>query len=199
MRLAHACWLLMVLPLSTPDLVVPGWKKVRADNVIVADGARGVGDVVWFAEPGFGFASQGLVTIADPTAPLPFHHYGAVRLIGVPRAEAASISESLEQSRSNRRFENVDLRPTWVATERLGGGFVSVPASDATHSILRRLRLTRGEGNRVDVHVVEEILLDSDGNPIGRWRTFATLFAVMAAIIVGLLGLRALRRPAASS
>jgi hypothetical protein len=65
---------------------------------------------------------------------------------------------------------------------------------------LRRLRLTRGEGNRVDVHVVEEILLDSDGNPIGRWRAFATLrVAVAAAIVVGLLGLRALRRPAASS
>ena len=193
MKRVRALLLLALLPAVAPDLVVPGWKKVRADNVITnVDPAENA--YAWFAEIGYGFATADVVRVDDFTAPLPFHHYGALRLIGVPPTDVASTGPIFERLRARGAEPKEPLPKGWVATGRLGGGFVSIPEADATAKILRRLRIDGIDGDRVSTTLEAEITLDAQGRPIDARRSMFYGAWVALAALIGLAGLAWMKR-----
>ncbi len=193
MKRARVLLLFVLVAAASPDLVVPGWKKVRADNVI-SHVAPAPNTYVWFAEIGFGFATADIVRLTDFTSPLPFHHYGALRLIGVPTADVASTGPIFDRLRARTSKPEDPLPEGWVATSRLGGGFVSIPEADATATILRRLRIDGIDGARVSTTLETEVKLDTQGRPIdARKGMFYGAWVALAAV-VGLAGLAWMKR-----
>lgn len=189
-------WILLFFVLvaaASPDLVVPGWKKVRADNVItIVAPARDT--YAWFAEIGYGFATDDVVRVDDFTSPLPFHHYGALRLIGVPPTEVATTGPIFERRRARTSKPNDALPMGWVATGRLGGGFVPVPEADATAKILRRLRIDAIDGAVAMSTLETEIRLDAEGRPIDPRKSVIYGACIVLAAVVGLAGLAWMKR-----
>lgn len=178
------------------DVLIPGHRKVKCDVSVDVTSIQitptgEAASIVWLAEVGFGFGESTFHRLNGTQLDIPFHHYGATRLLGVPTHRIDQfLAEKTSATRPTTR-ETEKLPAGVLATPRLGGGYVTVPEADATRSMKLWLKASRTEGGQLSVTTVRTDYLDEAGRLV---EPGSSRFLIMTAIAVSILAALALLR-----
>ncbi len=197
--LAFLLCMTLVSTVSPPggDILVPGWRKVRCDittdlqDFAATTDAWPDTDLVWIAEVGFNFGESTFTRLEGAAPEVPFHHYGATRLLAMPPATAKSfLSEQAGRSK-NARGTPTSLPSGILSTPRLGGGYISVPEADATDHMRMWIKVSKGSDNALSTQTIRVEHYDKQGKIV---RPDSGQFPILIAATVAIIGAFALYR-----
>lgn len=177
---------LLCAPTPVPDVIAPGRHGVKHEMVVEPSEALGGGTLVCWVASGIGGPDSTVV----PGEPFRFSSKYDSRLYLLP--------EGVDPSEVTRPTASAPLDYPSAPPPR--GEIHDLPNANPVHAALTTIRLRGVDGDRLDFEVVDHVLFDASGTPVGESRqafVWAMILAVGLAAGASLLSRRK-RREATS-